>query len=40
MNTELKQRKAVVNRKRTARPTEKARPEEVMLSFWLIFNVY
>lgn len=33
MNTELKQRKAAVHRKRT-RPTEKARPEEVILLFF------
>lgn len=33
MNTELKQRKAAVHRKRT-RPAEKARPEEVILLFF------
>jgi hypothetical protein len=33
MNTELKQRKAAVQRKRT-RPAEKARPEEVILLFF------
>jgi len=33
MNTELKQRKAAVHRKRT-RPPEKARPEEVILLFF------
>ena len=38
MNTELKQRKAAVQRKRT-RPNEKAQPEEVIFLFFFFSSL-